>query len=105
MEVEPTMECNIKPQKENGNTERILRRRSKKTIEDTIDSENLIISHHNPATTMCGFILLAGPRKGCVCGRPIWFPKVNDFNFNFGSANTAYCKAHYEKGIIKNNNI
>ena len=103
MEVETNVECNTKPQKEKGATERITRRQSKKTTEDTIDSENLIISHHNPATTTCSFILLAGPRKGCMCGKPFWVPKVNDFNFNSNSvsANTAYCKAHYEKGMAK----
>lgn len=101
MEIETTVKCNIIPKKTKNITERITRRHSKKINEDTIDSENLIISHNNPATTICSFILLSGPRKGCMCGKPFWVPKVNDLNINSSSTNIAYCKVHYDKGVSK----
>jgi len=68
----------------------------KQTAND-IDDENMIISHHNPATTVCSFILLAGPRKGCQCEKPMWIPKLD--NTGAVSTNAAYCKAHYNKGV------
>ena len=64
-----------------------------------IDDENMIISHHNPATTVCSFILLAGPRKGCPCEKPMWVPKLDSLNTGAVSAHAAYCKAHYNKGV------
>ena len=59
----------------------------------SINDENVIISHHNPSTAKCSFILLSGPRKGCPCEKPHWVP-------NSGSLpvpTDAFCKAHYGK--------
>jgi hypothetical protein len=64
------------------------------TNTNTIDDENVIVSHHNPATTVCSFLLLSGARKGTPCGKPMWIPKGE------GSpviVNGAYCKTHYAK--------
>lgn len=66
---------------------------------NNIDDENVIISHHNPATAACSFILLAGPRKGCPCEKPMWVPKLDSLNTGSVSAHAAYCKAHYNKGV------
>ncbi len=66
---------------------------------NNIDDENVIISHHNPATAACSFILLAGPRKGCPCEKPMWVPKLDSLNTGAVSAHAAYCKAHYNKGV------
>jgi len=69
--------------------------------------ENVIISHHNPATTVCSFLLLSGPRKGCPCKKSLWIPKTD----STGTADTldvglpAFCKAHYEKGIAITHNV
>jgi hypothetical protein len=111
MEVETiTPECRTKICKTKTSTDKIARRNSKKVNEykhnteytvdneDALDNENLIISHHNPATTMCKFVLLSGPRKGCVCEKPLWVPKVNNIHFNSLSTKSAFCKAHYDKG-------
>jgi len=68
-----------------------------------VDDENVIISHHNPATTVCSFILLSGPRKGCPCEKPMWVPKLDTFNVGPVSTNAAFCKAHYNKGIASKN--
>ena len=57
------------------------------------ETENVIISHHNPATAACTFTLLSGPRKGTPCGKPIWISNQNPV-----VTNGAYCKAHYYKG-------
>jgi len=57
------------------------------------ETENVIISHHNPATAACTFTLLSGPRKGTPCGKPIWVSNQNPV-----VTNGAYCKAHYYKG-------
>jgi hypothetical protein len=62
----------------------------------SMNDENIIISHHNPATAKCSFILLSGPRKGCPCEKPHWVPKLDTLN-NAHAA--AYCKAHYDKGF------
>jgi hypothetical protein len=65
----------------------------------SINDENVIISHHNPATAKCSFILLSGPRKGCPCEKPHWIPKLDTLNNALVSTNAAsYCKAHYNKG-------
>jgi len=63
------------------------------TATDT-DTENVIISHHNPATTTCSFVLLSGPRKGCPCGKPMWIPKNGSC---YIESNLPLCKVHYEK--------
>ena len=57
------------------------------------ETENVIISHHNPATAACTFILLSGARKGTPCGKPMWVSNQNPL-----TTNGAYCKAHYYKG-------
>ena len=59
------------------------------------ETENVIISHHNPATAACTFTLLSGPRKGTPCGKPMWVSIQNPV-----ATNGAYCKAHYYKGTI-----
>ena len=71
----------------------------KKKTKANVDDENVIISHHNPATTVCSFILLSGPRKGCSCEKPMWVPKLDTLNVGYVSTNVAYCKAHYNKGV------
>ena len=74
--------------------------KAKPKQDNDVDDENVIISHHNPATTVCSFILLAGPRKGCQCEKPMWVPKLD--NTGAVSTNAAYCKAHYDKGVASN---
>lgn len=59
------------------------------------ETENVIISHHNPATAACTFTLLSGPRKGTPCGKPMWVSIQNPV-----ATNGAYCKAHYYKGAF-----
>lgn len=63
------------------------------------DTQNIIVSHHNPATTVCSFTLLSGPRKGSSCGKPMWIPKTTDTMLNtiHNAGSPAYCKVHYEK--------
>jgi hypothetical protein len=61
------------------------------------ETENVIISHHNPATAACTFTLLSGPRKGTPCGKPIWISKKNTVH---DAVHAALCKVHYEKGIM-----
>jgi hypothetical protein len=63
------------------------------------DTQNIIVSHHNPATTVCSFTLLSGPRKGSSCGKPMWIPKTTDTMVNtiHDAGSPAYCKVHYEK--------
>ena len=63
-----------------------------------IDDENVIISHHNPATAVCSFILLAGPRKGCQCEKPMWVPKTGHV-LDTPTLTYAFCKAHYGKCV------
>lgn len=59
---------------------------------------NVIVSHHNPATTVCSFVLLSGPRKGLPCGKPMWIPKtVNTTEVTQQQPQNAYCKAHWGK--------
>jgi len=76
------------------------RRTAAKTTTSDVDDKNVIISHNNPATSVCSFMLLSGPRKGCPCGKPMWIPKTLVSSKN-GDSNTlhttAYCKAHYER--------
>ncbi len=74
-------------------------RRKLKSTENTDHEENIIISHNNPATSVCSFTLLSGPRKGCLCGKPMWIPKMSDSNVKPDSSTSAFCKAHYYKGI------
>jgi len=67
---------------------------------DADDTENVIISHHNPATTTCSFVLLTGPRKGCPCGKPMWIPKTlvsSNYIDKTLIPDVAYCKTHYER--------
>ena len=67
-------------------------------MNSNIDDENVIISHHNPATAKCSFILLSGPRKGSACEKPIWVPKMDDLAPTTPPPHTdASCKAHYGK--------
>jgi hypothetical protein len=61
------------------------------------NNENVIVSHHNPATSVCSFVLLSGARKGCPCGKPMWMPKSDVLPV---TANGVYCKAHYGKGVM-----
>lgn len=79
-------------------TSRTIRRKSKST-ENTVHEENVIISHHNPATSVCSFTLLSGPRKGCPCGKPMWIPKMNESNIKPDTSTSVFCKVHYYKGI------
>lgn len=76
------------------------RRTASKTTTSDVDDKNVIISHNNPATSVCSFMLLSGPRKGCPCGKPMWIPKTLVSSKN-GDSNTlyttSYCKAHYER--------
>lgn len=72
----------------------------KKAKAGVVDIENVIISHHNPATTVCSFILLSGPRKGCPCEKPMWVPKTGSVMTTVQTTGThanAFCKIHYEK--------
>ena len=72
------------------------------TPSSNVCDENVIISHHNPATTGCSFILLSGPRKGCPCKKQLWSPKTS------GTLDTglpAFCKVHYDKGVGITHNI
>lgn len=69
--------------------------RTRKSKSNTNDDENVIISHHNPATSSCPFVLLSGPRKGTPCGKPMWIPKNQGYPV---TSNGSYCKAHYAKG-------
>ena len=68
-------------------------RRKAKSVSN-IHDENVIISHHNPATSVCSFQLLSGPRKGCPCGKAIWVPKTL---VSSDTPQAAYCKVHYER--------
>lgn len=77
--------------------------KSKKKPKAGVELENVIISHHNPATTVCSFILLSGPRKGCPCEKPMWVPKLDTLSVGPVSTNAAYCKAHYDKGVASKN--
>lgn len=77
-------------------------RRKTKLSEVNVNDENVIISHHNPATSVCSFTLLSGPRKGCPCGKPMWIPKMSDTNtiqVTKASA-SVFCKVHYYKGNL-----
>jgi len=81
-------------------TFRTSRRRTGVKSTTDSDDKNVIVSHNNPATSVCSFKLLSGPRKGCLCGKPMWIPKtlgsLNNNDLDVLHAN-AYCKAHYEK--------
>jgi hypothetical protein len=78
-------------------TTKIVRTRSTKS--KTSDDENIIISHHNPATSVCPFVLLSGPRKGCPCEKPMWIPKIPPSSGVVSVVGLpAYCKAHYGRG-------
>ena len=71
-------------------------RRKAKSVSNT-HNENVIISHHNPATSVCSFQLLSGPRKGCPCGKAIWIPKIG---VSYSSLNLTFCRVHYERQKI-----
>ena len=74
--------------------------KTKKKPKAIVDDENVIISHHNPATTVCSFILLSGPRKGCPCEKSMWVPKTGSVMTTVQTTAThanAFCKIHYEK--------
>jgi len=58
----------------------------------TNDVENIIVSHHNPATSVCSFILLSGARKGTPCGKPMWIPNTIKTPIY-----KTYCKAHWNR--------
>jgi len=74
------------------------RRTASKTISSDVDDKNVIISHNNPATSLCSFVLLSGPRKGCPCGKPMWIPKtLVSSHLESEVPQAAYCKVHYEK--------
>ncbi len=73
--------------------------RTRSTKSKTGDNENIIISHHNPATSVCPFVLLSGPRKGCPCEKPMWIPKTSVSSGVVSVVGLpAYCKAHYGRG-------
>ena len=80
-------------------TTKTVRTRSTKS-KTSDDDENIIISHHNPATSVCPFVLLSGPRKGCPCEKPMWIPKTPLSSGGVVSVVglPAYCKAHYGRG-------
>jgi hypothetical protein len=80
-------------------TTRKTKTKTKQTA--NIDDENMIISHHNPATAACSFILLAGPRKGCQCEKPMWIPKTGNI-LDTPTLTYAFCKAHYGKCVASN---
>ena len=61
------------------------------------NDENVIISHHNQATSVCSFVLLSGARKGCPCEKPLWVPKTT-LPLEGGGGPHTFCKAHYAKG-------
>lgn len=69
--------------------------RKRKRVSDHND-ENVIISHHNPATSVCSFVLLSGPRKGCPCEKPMWIPKTPPSSV-VEEGLPAYCKVHWGK--------
>jgi hypothetical protein len=76
---------------------------STNTVDNSTETQNIIVSHHNPATTVCSFTLLSGPRKGAPCGKPMWIPKTTttastSTNAIHNTGLSAYCKAHYDKG-------
>jgi len=101
------LETQTQPDSENDSTttRTTTRRTVKKTVgsntntDTDTDTQNVIISHNNPATSVCSFKLLSGPRKGCPCGKPMWIPKtlvsINNIDTNVPQA--AYCKVHYER--------
>ena len=95
------LETKVEPDDATTSSIRNSRRRTAaKTISSDVDDKNVIISHNNPATTTCSFVLLSGPRKGCPCGKPMWIPKtvVSSKNSDLNTLHTAaYCKAHYER--------
>jgi hypothetical protein len=76
---------------------RKLRRRTTTNSTSDVDDKNVIVSHNNPATSVCSFKLLSGPRKGCPCGKPMWIPKIISSNTGSEISQSAYCKAHYER--------
>jgi hypothetical protein len=77
-------------------TRKSRRRTTAKSTSD-VDDTNVIISHNNPATSVCSFKLLSGPRKGCPCGKPMWIPKMVSSHSGSETPQAAYCKTHYEK--------
>lgn len=83
-----------------ANTATTAKKPARRGKADTCDTENIIISHHNPATTTCSFVLLSGSRKGCPCGKPMWTPKTlvsSNYIDKTLTPDVAYCKTHYER--------
>ncbi len=77
---------------------RKLRRRTTTKSTSDVDDKNVIVSHNNPATSVCSFKLLSGPRKGCSCGKPMWIPKtLVSLQNGSETPHAVYCKTHYEK--------
>jgi hypothetical protein len=77
---------------------RVSKNKHQQSTQPNPETENVIISHHNPATASCTFTLLSGPRKGTPCGKPMWIPKTNTIHDAVHAV--ALCKVHYEKGLI-----
>jgi len=77
---------------------RVSKNKHQQTTQPNPETENVIISHHNPATASCTFTLLSGPRKGTPCGKPMWIQKTNTIHDAVHAA--ALCKVHYEKCLI-----
>lgn len=74
---------------------RVSKNKHQQSTQPNPETENVIISHHNPATASCTFTLLSGPRKGTPCGKPMWISSQNPV-----ATNGIYCKAHYDKGTL-----
>ena len=83
-------------------TQTTVKSNTNETPATNIDDENVIISHDNPATTGCSFILLSGLRKGCPCKKPLWSPKTSG---TLDTGLSAFCKVHYDKGVGITHNI
>lgn len=77
---------------------RVSKNKHQQSTQPNPETENVIISHHNPATASCTFTLLSGPRKGTPCGKPMWIPKTNTIHDAVHAV--ALCKVHYEKGLV-----
>ena len=77
---------------------RVSKNKHQQSTQPNPETENVIISHHNPATASCTFTLLSGPRKGTPCGKPMWIQKTNTIHDAVHAA--ALCKVHYEKCLI-----
>ena len=83
-------------------TQTTVKSNTNETPATNVCDENVIISHDNPATTGCSFILLSGLRKGCPCKKPLWSPKTSG---TLDKGLPAFCKVHYDKGVGITHNI